>query len=154
MEECRTLALENNTKMKNGRLALEAATQTRREAFTHYFPTVSAAGMAFTASHDMLKLSVPIELPIPGLQLPPLGIGMMKNGLMGGVTAFQPVFAGRQVAVGNRLARIGEEAGGLKLRVSEREVTETETLLLAGSGVARKAPNARRGRPTGGPDPE
>ena len=125
LEECRTLALENNTKMKNGRLALEAATQTRREAFTHYFPTVSAAGMAFTASHDMLKLSVPIELPIPGLQLPPLGIGMMKNGLMGGVTAFQPVFAGRQVAVGNRLARIGEEAGGLKLRVSEREVTET-----------------------------
>lgn len=125
LEACRAAAIRNNTKMENGRLEVEAALQTRREAFTHYFPTVSAAGTAFTASHDMLRLSVPIELPIPGLQLPPLGIGMMKHGLMGGVTAVQPVFAGRQVAVGNRLARIGEEAAGLRLRVSEREVEET-----------------------------
>lgn len=125
LEQCRTLALENNHKMKNGRLDAELAVQTRKEAFTRYFPTVSAGGMAFTASHDMLRLSVPLELPIPGLELPPLGIGMMKHGLLGGVSAIQPLFAGRQVAAGNRLARIGEEAGGLKLRVSEREVNET-----------------------------
>lgn len=125
LEQCKALALENNNKMKNSRLEIGIAGQTRKEAFTNYFPTVSAAGMAFTASHDMLRLSVPLEIPIPGLALPPLSMGMMKHGLMGGVTAIQPLFAGRQVAAGNRLARIGEEAGGLKLRVSEREVTET-----------------------------
>lgn len=125
LEQCRSLALENNHKMKNSRLETGIAEQTRKEAFTNFFPTVSAAGMAFTASHDMARLSVPLELPIPGLALPPLSMGMMKDGLLGGVTALQPVFAGRQVAAGNRLARIGEEAGGLKLRVSEREVNET-----------------------------
>lgn len=125
LEQCRTMALENNNKMKNSRLDVDIAGQTRREAFTNFFPNISAAGMAFDASHDMLKLSVPLELPIPGLTLPPLSMGMMKHGLMGGVTAIQPLFAGRQVAAGNRLARIGEEAGGLKLKVSEREVNET-----------------------------
>ncbi len=125
LEQCRTMALENNNKMKNSRLDVDIAGQTRREAFTNFFPNISAAGMAFDASHDMLKLSVPLELPIPGLTLPPLSMGMMKHGLMGGVTAIQPLFAGRQVAAGNRLARIGEETGGLKLKVSEREVNET-----------------------------
>lgn len=125
LEQCRTMALENNNKMKNSRLDTDIAGQTRREAFTNFFPNISAAGMAFDASHDMLRLSVPLELPIPGLSLPPLSMGMMKHGLMGGVTAIQPLFAGRQVAAGNRLARIGEEAAGLKLRVSEREVYET-----------------------------
>lgn len=125
LEQCRRMALENNNKTKNSRLELDIAAQTRKEAFTRYFPSVSAAGMAFTASHDMARLTVPLELPIPGLDLSPLSLGMMKHGLMGGVTALQPVFAGRQVAAGNRLARIGEQAGGLKLRVSEREVSET-----------------------------
>lgn len=125
LEQCKALALENNNKMKNGLLDVQIAAQTRKEAFTRFFPAVSAAGMAFTASHDMLRLSVPLDLPIPGLELPPLSMGMMKHGLMGGVTALQPVFAGRQVAAGNRLARIGEQAGNLKLRVSEREVNET-----------------------------
>ena len=125
LEQCKALALENNNKIKNGKLSIDIATQTRKEAFTNFFPTVSAAGMAFMASHDMVRMSVPIDLPIPGMTLPPLSMGMMKDGLMGGVTAMQPVFAGRQVAVGNRLARIGEEADGLKLKVSEREVNET-----------------------------
>lgn len=125
LEQCKALALENNNKMKNGLLDVQIAAQTRKEAFTRFFPTVSAAGIAFTASHDILRLSVPLDLPIPGLELPPLSMGMMKHGLMGGVTALQPVFAGRQVAAGNRLARIGEQAGNLKLRVSEREVNET-----------------------------
>lgn len=125
LEQCKALALENNNKMKNSRLELDIAAQTRKEAFTNFFPNISATGMAFTASHDMARLTVPLELPIPGLALPPLTMGMMKHGLLGGVTAMQPVFAGRQIATGNRLARIGEQAGALKLQVSERQVSET-----------------------------
>lgn len=125
LEQCKALALENNNKIKNSRLEIGIAAQTRKEAFTNFFPNISAAGIAFTASHDMARLTVPLELPIPGLDLSPLSLGMMKHGLLGGVTALQPLFAGRQVASGNRLARIGEQAGELKLRVSEREVSET-----------------------------
>lgn len=125
LEQCKALALENNNKIKNSRLEIDIAAQTRKEAFTNFFPNISAAGIAFTASHDMARLTVPLELPIPGLDLSPLSLGMMKHGLLGGVTALQPLFAGRQVASGNRLARIGEQTGELKLRVSEREVSET-----------------------------
>ena len=125
LEQCKALALENNNQMKNSRLEIGIAAQTRKEAFTNFFPNISASGMAFTASHDMVRLTVPLELPIPGLDLSPLTLGMMKHGLLGGVTAMQPVFAGRQIASGNRLARIGEQAGALKLQVSERQVSET-----------------------------
>lgn len=125
LEECTTLALENNRTLQNSRLDAQISTETRREAFTKFFPTVAAGGMAFYAGDEIMKLSVPINLPIPGLSLPPLSMGMMKHGLIGGVTAVQPLFAGRQVAAGNRLARIGEEVGGLKVAVSERDVRET-----------------------------
>ena len=47
LEECRTLALENSAKMKNSRFEVEVAKQTSKEAFTNYFPNVSAVGAIF-----------------------------------------------------------------------------------------------------------
>ena len=85
LEECREMALENNAKMKNARLDVEGAREGKKEAFTKYFPNVSAVGTAFKANHGMMDMSV-----IPGL----LELSMMDDGLLGGVTAIQPVFAG------------------------------------------------------------
>ena len=47
LEECREMALENNAKMKNARLDVEGAREGKKEAFTKYFPNVSAVGTAF-----------------------------------------------------------------------------------------------------------
>lgn len=41
LDECRAAAAEHNRTLQNSRYDLEAALQTRREAFTGYFPQVS-----------------------------------------------------------------------------------------------------------------
>ena len=44
LEECKKLALENNTKIKNSILDVEMSKQTQKEVFTKLFPNVSAMG--------------------------------------------------------------------------------------------------------------
>ena len=44
LAECRELALKNNVAVKNAALEVAASEQTKRAAFTNYFPTVSATG--------------------------------------------------------------------------------------------------------------
>ena len=58
LEECRTLALENSAKMKNSRFEVEVAKQTSKEAFTNYFPNVSAVGAIFKASEGMAQMDM------------------------------------------------------------------------------------------------
>ena len=65
LEECRTLALENSAKMKNSRFEVEVAKQTSKEAFTNYFPNVSAVGAIFKASEGMAQMDM--ALPVPGI---------------------------------------------------------------------------------------
>lgn len=38
LETCKELALKNNADIQTGRMDVEAASQTRKEAFTKYFP--------------------------------------------------------------------------------------------------------------------
>jgi len=57
----------------------------------------------------------------------PQKIEMLKNGMIAGVIAAQPVFAGGQIINGNRLAKMGVEARQLQKQISESEVLiETE----------------------------
>lgn len=79
LEECRTLALENSAKMKNSRFEVEVAKQTSKEAFTNYFPNVSAVGAIFKASEGMAQMDM--ALPVPGI--PPLSMEMLKKGKTG-----------------------------------------------------------------------
>ena len=116
LEECREMALENNAKMKNARLDIEGAREGKKEAFTKYFPNVSAVGTAFKANHGMMDMSV-----IPGL----LELSMMDDGLLGGGTAIQPVFAGGQIVNGNKLADLALEVSRYQMRQSEDEVALT-----------------------------
>ena len=102
--------------MKNARLDVEGAREGKKEAFTKYFPNVSAVGTAFKANHGMMDMSV-----IPGL----LELSMMDDGLLGGVTAIQPVFAGGQIVNGNKLADLALEVSRYQMRQSEDEVALT-----------------------------
>ena len=53
LDECRAAAAEHNRTLQNSRYDLEAALQTRREAFTGYFPQVSATGLRPMASSTL-----------------------------------------------------------------------------------------------------
>lgn len=52
-------------------------------------------------------------------------ISLLGNGTMGAVTAIQPVFAGGRIVMGNKLAKIGEDAANVQLQLSHDEVILT-----------------------------
>jgi len=114
LEKCKKLALQNNTKLQNSRLSLEAAEQAKKEAFTKYFPSVSATGMGFTASNPMMEMASEHG-----------NIGMLEKGIIGAVSASQPVFAGGQIVNGNKLAKLGVEAAELQKTMTEDEILLT-----------------------------
>ena len=67
IDECRNLAIENNNQLKNARLEIKASKETKKEAFTKYFPSVSGNAMAVNANTSMVKADIVIpnlgELP-------------------------------------------------------------------------------------------
>lgn len=118
LEECRAAAVEHNRTLRNSRLDLDAASQTHREAFTNYFPQISASGGLFQAQHGLVQA----DFAVP--QMGTLPVSMVKRGIVGSVTAVQPLFAGLKIVTGNKLARLGEEVGRLQLQQTEAEVRE------------------------------
>ena len=115
LEDCSRLALDNNARMKNARLDLEGSKESRKEAFTKYFPSVSATGGAFASDNGIAEMVL-----MPGLEMT---VG--KNGVMGGVTAIQPVFAGGQIWNSNKLAALAVEVSRCRMKQSEDEVLLT-----------------------------
>lgn len=115
LDECRELALRNNVAVRNATNSVEAARQERKEAFTKYFPTVSASGAVYNANKGLLEMDMSPEMQM----------SLAKNGIMGGITATQPLFAGGQIVNANKLARVGEEASRYQQEQSENEVELT-----------------------------
>ena len=119
MQQCVDRALENNRKAVNAKNNIEAAVQLRREAFTKYFPEISAAGMIFWANHDILQYNL----------LDIVELGLIHKGKVAGVQALQPVFLGGRIVNGNKLAAVGEEVAKLRQQQTSDELRlATETL--------------------------
>ena len=136
LDSCKAMAVRDNLTVQNQRLAVEAARQQKMEVFTKFFPSVSAMGAAFWLTNPMIdmdydlgKLQFPIFSPIMiSIDLPSIPMQMINGGVMGGVTAVQPLFAGLRIVRGNQLAKLGYEAAQLQLKMSEDEVnTQVET---------------------------
>jgi outer membrane protein TolC len=154
LQQCKEMALKNNANVKNAELLVRQAEEQKKEAFTNYFPSVGATGIGFTANKPIVQMDMdmaaqmqpmmeiftpvitwaimngaPVDpAALAGLQnQEPVRIEALKNGLIGGVTAIQPVFAGGQIVTGNRLARTGVEVRELQKQITGNEVLlETE----------------------------
>lgn len=116
-DECVSLALANNVRMKNAANNIKAAEETRKEAFTKYFPTLSASGGGFIADKALMKMNV-----AEGMSM-----SLMKNGVVGGVTAQMPLFTGGRILNSNKLAAVNREVSLLQHKQSENEVKLTAT---------------------------
>ena len=141
LEQILDSARQNNITVRTARHDIEAASQQRREAFTKFFPNISATGLWFNANKGTAEKTLnPSEMISPEMgaglaqMLPaealtalanPVSISLMKHGIIAGITAMQPVFAGGQIVNGNRLARVGEDVSRLQLQLSENEVEKT-----------------------------
>lgn len=141
LEQLKDSALHNNFAIRSAQYDIEAASQQRKEAFTKFFPNISGTGLWFNANKAMAQTSLnPAEMIPPELgatlaqMFPPealaalanpVSISMMKNGVIAGVQAVQPVFAGGQIVNGNKLAKVGEDVSRLQMQLSENEVERT-----------------------------
>ncbi|MBP5561590.1 MAG: TolC family protein [Muribaculaceae bacterium] len=135
------LAQSHNIAVNAARHDVDAAHQQSQEAFTKYFPNVSANGLWFTTNKGLAEINLnPTEMISPEVgmalaqSLPPellaalttpVNVSMMKHGTIASVMAVQPVFAGGQIVNGNRLARVGEDVSRLQLRLKENEAELT-----------------------------
>lgn len=115
LDQCKEMALTHNAALHSAAYSLEAATELRKEAFTKYFPEVSATGFGIMANHCMLQYDI----------LDIVELGLIKKGVAGGIQALQPVFLGGQIVNGNALAKIGEAVAELQKASTEKEVVLT-----------------------------
>ncbi|MBP3227395.1 MAG: TolC family protein [Bacteroidaceae bacterium] len=138
LQQFKDSALLNNFAVRSARSAVAQSALQRSEARTAYYPQVGATAFAFEANRGMAHMEVnpsellPSELSnVLGGLLPaeilsglgnPVGFSMMKDGVVAGVNAVQPVFMGGQIVNGNRLARVGEDVSRLQLEVAENDV--------------------------------
>ncbi|MGE5365328.1 MAG: TolC family protein [Bacteroidota bacterium] len=133
--ECKTLAVQNNSQSKNSRLEIQAASETKKSAFTNYFPHISASGLFFRASENMMEMKTkggnlpvydgnPVNLMTPTqfAYFPSSVTGLLKKGDMAFVNIAQPVYAGGRIVNGNKLAALGEEVSTLKSRQTRDEI--------------------------------
>lgn len=132
LDSCKRLAVKGNLTLQNHRLAIESARQTKKEAFTKFFPSVSAIGFAFKTNRYMMDFDYDLGRWQTGffspvmisIDLPSIPMQMLDGGLMGGVTAVQPLFAGLRIVHGNQLAKLGWQAAEKQAEMSEAEVCE------------------------------
>jgi len=141
LAECRQMALDNNVKIKNGRLAIEQAREQEKEAFSKYFPAVSASGTYFRSNNLLTqKISLTQEDQqqlgsiISKLGLDPSALASLptsftleaiNHGTMVNLMAMQPVFAGGQIINGNKLAKLQTDVRRLQLEQSKDDILST-----------------------------
>ena len=111
LDECINEAVKNNLTLRNADNQIAMSGEQRKEAFTKYFPIVSATGGGFISNRGLLQMDM-------GGQ----SMSLAKNGIGAGVTAMQPIFAGGQIINGNKMAKVGEDVSRLQRNLSENEI--------------------------------
>ena len=139
LQQVKEQALAHNISIRTAEDAVREAREQKKEAFTSFFPQISATGMGFKTNTDMMKTSINTASLLPSslaTALPPalagmipstLSFSMLDRGLMAGVAAVQPLFAGGRIINGNKLACAGVEASEIQKQMSENNVELTAT---------------------------
>lgn len=112
LDECINSALEYNVKVRNAENDLEMAKHDKKEAFTKYFPNISAVGSGFIANEPLVQMQMSPEAKME----------MLKDGMLGGISATMPLFTGGQIVNGNKLAELGVNMKALQKKQTDDEV--------------------------------
>lgn len=137
LDSCKNLALRNNHKIKEAGYDVIQSAEQKKAAFTHYFPKASATAIAMKSSDYLIKGTIPsMNLPVYDGNLanlatanqfayvPSIPINVLDYLNMASVMVTQPVFAGGQIAIGNKLAKVGYE-----INLEKQTLTTTEVMV-------------------------
>ena len=111
LNECLVEAIKSNLQLRNADNQVRMSAEQRKQAFTNYFPTISATGGGFTTNKALVQMD-----------LGAMSMSLVDKGLVGGIMAMQPVFMGGQIVNGNKLAKVEEESSRLQRKLTENEV--------------------------------
>jgi len=137
LDSCKSLAIKNNKKIIEARLQVRASGEVRKNAYTNYFPKVSASALAMKSSDYLIKGQIPeMNLPVydgnPANLLnatqftyfPSTAINLIDYLNMASLTVALPIYAGGQIRNGNKLAALGEDVSR-----KQQSMTTTEVLI-------------------------
>lgn len=137
LEQSKSFAIKNNKTLQNSVLEIEAAKQIKKNAFTNYFPKVSASGFGMYANNPLFNLNIPqLNLPVYNgnpatlplasqfAYFPGMNAEVLKKSAVGILNVTQPVFAGGKIITGNKLAKLNVD-----VKERQQQLTEKETLL-------------------------
>ena len=137
LQECLQSAATQNRTLLNATLQIQMAGEQKREAFTKYFPEISANLLAFHAFDKMVKQDgyYPQELAALGQINPafaalagqPYSIRELDKGYAAMATLTQPLFVGGQIVNGNRLADIGKQVAELQAELQTKDLLQKVT---------------------------
>jgi len=114
LDTCKAFALKNNKKIIEANYEMHASNEVKKNAFTNYFPKVSASAFLMKSQDYLIQLA------------PDVGLDYLN---MASIMVAQPVFAGGRIYNGNRLANIGTEINKQKQILTTNEVlVRTEEL--------------------------
>lgn len=135
LEQCKQHALYNNNTLKNSRLEIQAAKEIQKEAYTNYFPKVSAGAMGMQAIDPLLEINMaggnlPVYDGNPAnlvtatqfAYMPGVNMGMFNQMGLGYVNALQPVYVGGKIKTGNQLAALNTSVKESQQQLSDKEI--------------------------------
>ncbi|MDR3706445.1 MAG: efflux RND transporter permease subunit [Paludibacteraceae bacterium] len=142
IDSCKSLALQYNKKIKEADFEMKSSQEVKKNAFTNYFPKVSAMGVAMRSADYLVKGSIPtMNLPVYDGNLanllaptqftyvPETPIKALNYLNMANITLAQPLFAGGRILNGNKLAKLGYDISKEKKSMTTTEVlVKTENL--------------------------
>ncbi len=134
LEQCLERARQNNHELRNAAFEIEAASEQKKEAFTNYFPRISANVLAFRCFDELVKAdgTYPQEIGAISDQFIPLigtpfSISELNRGYSVAATLVQPLYHGGQIVYGNKLAKVQQDVMTLKQQLTEKEVLQKVT---------------------------
>lgn len=137
LQQVKERALTHNINIRTADNTILQAREQKKEAQTLYFPQVNAIGLGFKSTTELLKADIKVADLLPSSlaaaipssiasMLPSnISYGIIDKGVIAGVTAIQPVFAGGQIINGNKLAKVGIEVSELQKHISANTVELT-----------------------------
>ena len=137
LDSCKALALQNNLEIKNAALDVEAAQEVKKQAFTKYFPNVSAMVGGYYAAKPLFEYGIDdinnanarqwlhnLYYEYGAAVGLPDRISLCENGVLTGAMVLQPVYMGGQIVNGNRLAKVGVKAAELQGQLTEDRILQ------------------------------
>lgn len=137
LDSCLHLAERNNLTLQNARIDVAKAEEVKAQAFTKYFPNVSAHTIGYHSINPLLEVGIndidnrgvrDLLNTLYGNYGVALGlnntISLLQHGVSVGVTALQPIYMGGQIVTGNRLAKVSIEAAQLQAQTTKRDILQ------------------------------